>query len=417
VTSDVDVLGTLEASSGVVDVAGRLSGTGTLAAAAGKILKAAGGGTFSGLFSGAGTVELISALTLNAGAGLAAAVTIDTQNVTLGAAVALTVAAGDLFELTSAHGKTNALGGAGTASFTNDGTLIANGAGSDALKVAFTDAGLVSVTAGTLSIGGSLSGAGTLNVGAGATLALAGGGDFSGALTGAGTVTITKAMTLGLGVSLGAATVMDSTSVTLGTGTALAVSAGDTFSITTGTVAQTLVGGTGATFSNYGTIAASGTGTFTVHTAFANTGVVSVGSGTLSFIAGVANSGLMNDMAGALSVIGLVTGTGTLDIGATGTLSLLSGVEFGQTVDFTAGTGLFDLGKASAFAGAIAGFGSGDVIDLLKIAETGFTFSNGVLAVTNGATTECRLAFAGNYTSNSFSLGTDGHAGSFITFV
>ncbi len=70
-----------------------------------------------------------------------------------------------------------------------------------------------------------------------------------------------------------------------------------------------------------------------------------------------------------------------------------------------------------AFKGHIAGFGASDTIDLTKTTETGYTFGNGVLTVTNGSATVASLNFTGSYTTSSFTLSPDGHTGTFIKFL
>ncbi len=154
-----------------------------------------------------------------------------------------------------------------------------------------------------------------------------------------------------------------------------------------------------------------------VSVAFINSGDVSVGSGTLSFLGAVTNTGTIDASAGVLSIKTAVGGTGTLEVGATGTLSLLKGAGAGQTVDFLTTTGLLDLSKPIDFKGTIDGFGGSDRIDLLKAPETSFSYAGGVLTVKNGNRTEASLHFGGSYTQSDFSLASDGHGGTFITFV
>jgi hypothetical protein len=59
-------------------------------------------------------------------------------------------------------------------------------------------------------------------------------------------------------------------------------------------------------------------------------------------------------------------------------------------------------------------FGGADKIDLLNTAETSFSYTSNVLTVLNGSATVAELNFAG--ASNSFSLVSDMHGGTLITF-
>jgi hypothetical protein len=163
----------------------------------------------------------------------------------------------------------------------------------------------------------------------------------------------------------------------------------------------------GATLAATGTLSA---------TSVVNAGKVSVTSGTLSFLGAVTNSGVMQTTTGDLSLTSSVAGTGTLGVGGTGTLSLLTGTGAGQTVAFSSGTGLLDLSQPLGFLGKIASFGAGDAIDLLKTPETSYKFTSGTLILTSGTKTEASLKFTGSYTSASFSVTSDGHGGTLIKF-
>jgi len=77
---------------------------------------------------------------------------------------------------------------------------------------------------------------------------------------------------------------------------------------------------------------------------------------------------------------------------------------------------LLDMTKPLDFLGTVAGFGASDTVDLLNTAETGYSFASGVLTVTDGSATVAKLHFGGSYTTASFTLATDGHSGTFITF-
>jgi hypothetical protein len=65
----------------------------------------------------------------------------------------------------------------------------------------------------------------------------------------------------------------------------------------------------------------------------------------------------------------------------------------------------------------IEGFGASDKIDLLKTVETGYSYSGGILTVTDNSQTVASLHFSGTYTDNSFVLASDGHGGTLITYT
>jgi hypothetical protein len=140
-------------------------------------------------------------------------------------------------------------------------------------------------------------------------------------------------------------------------------------------------------------------------------------TGAISFLGAVTNNATIDASSGLIGFASAVAGTGTLEVGSTGTLSLLAGSGAGQTVDFLAGTGLLELTQATAFNGYIGGFGAGDKIDLVNTGETGFHYAGGVLTVMDGSATVASLHFTGSYTTGSFTLMGDNHGGTLITFT
>jgi hypothetical protein len=408
--------GLASVTAGTLRLNDGLTGTGTLSAGAGAIAFVTDGANFAGALSGAGTVEITGPLaTLDAGASLSAATLIDSANLVLNS-VALTNAAANDFTITAGSGKSIGITGAGSGSaFTNAGRFVSNGAGKASINVAFDDTGKVVVAAGTLAVNGALSGNGTLGADPGAILDLAGGGSFAGALTGPGTTEIAKAMTLTTGASLSATDIIDTANLTLNS-VALSNGASHVFSLTASSGGTVMLNstGTGSKFTNLGSLTANGAGTERIAVALVNTGLVSNTSGTLTFVGAVTNSGTIDAASGLTTINTTVSGTGKLELGAASTLSLALGAGSGQTVDFLAGTGLLDLAKPLDFLGTITGFGGSDQIDLLNTAETSFTYAGNLLTVKDGSATVAKLDFTG--ASNSFSLVSDAHGGTLITF-
>jgi hypothetical protein len=147
-----------------------------------------------------------------------------------------------------------------------------------------------------------------------------------------------------------------------------------------------------------------------------NAGLITAGSGTLQFMSGLTNNGTVVDSSASLVLNGAVSGTGTLSIGAGAAVSLLGGASSGQTVDFLASGGELSVKSPLAFLGTIAGFGGSDVITLTKTAETGYGFANGVLTVEDGSSTVASLTFAGSYAMQDFSVTTNIHGNTVITY-
>jgi hypothetical protein len=472
--------GSIAASGGTVLMNAALSGGGTLSAASGSVLDIAGGASFAGAITGAGTVDLAGVTTLNAGASLSAADVIESSSLTL-AGVKITNASADTYAMTASSGTTISLARTGAGSFTNNGTLLVNGAGTARITAPLVDAGTIEVTAGnlqiagalsgtgglaigagttaditaagalteavsgagklilggahtlagagvtvatvqvgvgsalsgsgsltgaaldsgtlaasggTLAVGGKVSGNGTLSAGAGAVLDLAGGGSFAGAITGAGTIALAGATTLDAGAKLLASDIVETANLTLA-GVAVTNAVGDSFAITASTATTVTLGSSGTgSFTNAGSLVANGAGTAQIKAPFTNSGTVSALSGTMSFL-------------------GSIGGTGTLDVGAAGTLSLGLGAASGQTVDFLASTGALDLSHPLDFAGTINGFGGSDSIFLANTSFTGFSFANDLLTVKHGTTTVASLNITES--SNMFSL-TSESSGVLITF-
>jgi hypothetical protein len=101
---------------------------------------------------------------------------------------------------------------------------------------------------------------------------------------------------------------------------------------------------------------------------------------------------------------GKVSGSGTLSMGS-GTHLELGGPVSIATIQFTSGTQNLQLDSTSSVTSTFAGFGTGDSIDLIFINATSLKYANGTLTLldANGKAVD-KLAFAGTYTANDFSL-------------
>ena len=294
-----------------------VSGTGTLALAAGSTLFAAaslGPGLDIAFQGGGATLELFTdgaecAATLN---GFAAGDAVDIADATL---VSAAWAAGTL-TLTGSDGGTLALalpGAFAAASF------IALPDGMDGSAVRLATPLPLPASAGALTLDGIYAGDGTAT-----------------AVTALGTV--------GLAGTLHAASLAASGMLAVlpqGTFTAGAM----------GLAGGLLVQGAMALGG-----AAAGPGTLALAAA-------ATLAGTGQITAAIANEGLMEAAGGALSLFGPVAGTGTLAIAAGATLSLSAAVAAGQTVAFAPSSTLL-LAAPAAFDAALTGLTPGDAIDL-----------------------------------------------------
>jgi hypothetical protein len=172
----------------------------------------------------------------------------------------------------------------------------------------------------------------------------------------------------------------------------------------------------GSKFTNAGTLTRAGAGVTDIAMATTNSGHVSVNSGQLEFLSTVSNAGTMAAVGATLSLDNAVSGVGTLDLGKSGTLDILSGADSGQTVDFL-GKAMLDLQSPGTFGGHISGFGGSDLIDLAQTIATKESFSGGVLTLSDGSTPVAHLHFNGSYSTSSFHLTSDGSSGTLIHFV
>jgi len=102
-------------------------------------------------------------------------------------------------------------------------------------------------------------------------------------------------------------------------------------------------------------------------------------------------------------------------------------VAASQGIAFTAGTGTLEMTAPAAFEAAIAGFKTGDVLDLRsppfaysKSETLGFVENTaktgGVMTVTDGAH-NLKLTLFGQYVAAGFEMASDGHGGTAITYA
>jgi fibronectin-binding autotransporter adhesin len=135
-----------------------------------------------------------------------------------------------------------------------------------------------------------------------------------------------------------------------------------------------------------------------------------------NIVAPIVNNGLIDAKYGPnLSLAGAITGTGTLQIETGCVLELNGAVGAGQTVNFTAAGETLRLDQNQLFAGHVANFVSGDVIDIANTQVTNVGISGGTLVLGTG-TGQFRL----NSTTplgGAISIGNDRHGGDSVLYT
>lgn len=165
--------------------------------------------------------------------------------------------------------------------------------------------------------------------------------------------------------------------------------------------------GTLAAVAQGGTFTLSGQGTGYFGTVFYNDGTLLVGNGdTLRLTDAIysdANTGTIE------------VGThGTFDVG--GTYGIVANVAANQILSFTDDTGVLILRQPSNFGASIAGFRSGDTIDLPGYAGVSVDWSAGTLDVfSSGGALLAALSLTGDYSGGNFFTAADAGGGSAIT--
>ncbi len=145
------------------------------------------------------------------------------------------------------------------------------------------------------------------------------------------------------------------------------------------------------------TLAAVGT----LRGAVTDSGVIVAGRAGLAFRGDASGSG--------------VIGAGTVEINAHSILTAEDDLRVTHVTFLAGGRETLALASPGRASSLIAGFGATDTIDLINIIATG-SFTNGTLTLTASQGGRAALHFAGSYSNANFVIGSDGHAGTAITF-
>jgi hypothetical protein len=130
--------------------------------------------------------------------------------------------------------------------------------------------------------------------------------------------------------------------------------------------------------------------------------------------AAIANAGLVEASGGTLTLSQAVTGAGTLQVDAGATLQL-AGVGAGGIADFSGAGGVLGLAPM-AFLGTIAGFASGDTLDLAGTAASAASFAHDSIVVTLTAGGTMTLATSTTLTG-SLTVTAGGHGDTLISYA
>jgi len=111
--------------------------------------------------------------------------------------------------------------------------------------------------------------------------------------------------------------------------------------------------------------------------------LVANGAGSTSVIAAaIVDNGSIQLGYGEMQFLGSLTGTGSVTVSNGATLDLLGSSTITNTITFGhASSGILDLGTPDSFLGTIAGFSSGDMVEL-----DGFQWADGGTLVVQGKT-------------------------------
>ncbi len=146
--------------------------------------------------------------------------------------------------------------------------------------------------------------------------------------------------------------------------------------------------------------------------------IKNAGRGTITVAAHMFDRGVVEVATGTLDFTSRLFGTGALKIDAGATLEADAGAVSTLTATFAGGAATLALKRPNAFAATLAGFATGDVIDLLALKATGASV-NGAdqLVVVDGARTVATLRLSGAYAGASFTTAADGHGGTNVALA
>jgi hypothetical protein len=194
----------------------------------------------------------------------------------------------------------------------------------------------------------------------------------AGAIEGDGTVLAKGATVIGtLSLLQGAQLVIDGNAEQTGNVT-----------LTGGSTAPTLTVGSSGVYTMDAATTLGGQNNSVVGTVVVDGTLVLSGAGVTEIAASLVDNGSIKMTYGEMAFLGSVTGTGSMNISNGATLDLLGSTTITNTLTFGSHGGILDLGTPDNFLGTIAGFATGDMVEL-----NGFAFGGGSLVVQNDTVT------------------------------
>jgi subtilisin-like proprotein convertase family protein len=144
---------------------------------------------------------------------------------------------------------------------------------------------------------------------------------------------------------------------------------------------------------------------------------LTIAAGT-SLTASLANSGTIDVTSGTLVFQQAVSNSATFLLGGTATVDFVGTVTSGSSMQFLQSGGTLETQATGLFGAAVSGFAAGETIDaaavLFALTPT-LQFTGGTLTVSDG-THSAAFGLVGTYLASSFTLTSDGHNGTAITY-
>lgn len=174
---------------------------------------------------------------------------------------------------------------------------------------------------------------------------------------------------------------------------------------------------------NAGLLQATGTTARIQGTSLLNTGhVVASDGGNVRFDGGVSNGGgeLTAESGGKVVVVGAATDGIATIVGDGSTVDFEGSASADTTTRavFDDGLGALLLNNSDRFAGTVAGFATGDKIDVEDIAfvagKSFYTVDTGILTISDGGAHTANIQLLGTYSAMDFAFKSDGHNGTLV---
>jgi autotransporter-associated beta strand protein len=144
-------------------------------------------------------------------------------------------------------------------------------------------------------------------------------------------------------------------------------------------------------------------------------GNTTVTGGTTLIQTAVVDNGAIAVQGGRFDLGGGVSGNRQITISTGSVLELGQASAATQKVSFTDSTGTLQLDQPGQFKSPISGFERGDTIDAIGVTATAALYSGGDLTLFNGTTPVEQLTVSTPYSRNLFHVASDGSGGTDVT--